>query len=242
MKRLVLKSIIVLCALLVLGVIIIGFVVSSEFEKLESDDPLVWESTIKKFEKEDQRQKHPEEPVLFIGSSSIRFWRNLEKDMSPLPIIKRGFGGAKLRDIIHFANRIIIPYQPKAIVLFAGTNDISGRKNDKTPDEVFQDFQELWSIIAGKLPGTRLYYLPITPTSSRLDVWPRAMRANHLIHTFALETDLVEYVQCTPYFFDEQGKVNVHLFWWDGTHLNKEGYAIWKKAIKHRLLKELYFN
>ena len=31
---------------------------------------------------------------LFVGSSSIRFWKSLAEDMAPYPTINRGFGGA----------------------------------------------------------------------------------------------------------------------------------------------------
>ena len=40
--------------------------------------------------------------ILFAGSSSIRFWKSLEKDMNPLKVLNRGFGGSIFSDLTQF--------------------------------------------------------------------------------------------------------------------------------------------
>jgi hypothetical protein len=75
--------------------------------------------------------------IVFTGSSSITFWSTLEQDMNPLPVINRGFGGSRLNDVVYYAPRLVVAYRPRAVVLFAGTNDLAGSK-PKTAQEVYR--------------------------------------------------------------------------------------------------------
>ena len=218
----------------------LAYSINNEFIKLESDDPEVWESVIKDFEIEDKNTKHHEDAILFIGSSSIRFWYSLQEDMAPLPVIKRGFGGAKLNDVSYYADRVIFPYQPKKIVLFAGTNDISGRPNDKSPKKVLVDFKILIGKIKAKLPNTTVYFLPITPTISRREIWPQANKANQLIKAFIKQEKNIIYIDTTKHFIDNEGNLNEDLIWFDGIHLSKKGYKVWTKLIKDQIVKNQY--
>lgn len=213
-----------------------GIFVYQEFEKLESDDPLVWESAVNELTSRDSEREYPENAVLFVGSSSIRFWSTLEQDMAPLPVIQRGFGGAKLSDVLFFADRLIWPYKTDAIVLFAGTNDITGRENDKSPEEVLALFKELVSKMEKELPESTLYYLPITPTSSRWEIWAKADRANNLIADFSEKHDQVVYINSTPHFLNEDGSLREELLFIDGIHLNDDGYAVWTDLVREHLL------
>ncbi|MBT34096.1 MAG: hypothetical protein CMO01_30910 [Thalassobius sp.] len=224
----------------IIGILLIGsgwmaYSINNEFEKLESDDPQVWEEVIRQFEEEDKNANYAKDAVLFVGSSSIRFWNTLKEDMAPIPVIKRGFGGAKLNDVIHFADRIIFPHQPKKIVLFAGTNDISGRVNDKTPEQVLIDFTRLIDKIHHALPETEIYYLPITPTSSRWEIWPQANKANQLIQSYAQNYAFIHFVETSSYFLNEQGNLIDDYLWFDGIHLNTKGYKLWTKLIKEKI-------
>ena len=237
MKKIIVASLLGTLALLTLITIPLYLKLGIEFAKLESDDPLVWESVIQKFEEEDTIHPPASDAVLFVGSSSIRFWFKLKEDLSPVPVIQRGFGGAKLRDIIHYADRIVCKYRPKAIVLFAGTNDICGRANDKSPEQLFGDFKQLAETIKESLADTKLFYLPITPTTSRWHVWPQAEKANKLISSYIMKQPNMVYLKTDTVFIDKNGLPRKDLLWWDGVHLNGEGYEQWKKIIKPELIK-----
>src|SRR5271165_5563318 len=87
--------------------------------------PGFWEFQISAYEKADR--KNPPKPgvIVFTGSSSIRFWESLASDMKPLEVINRGFGGSRVAQVNQYASRIVLPYQPRAVVLYAGDNDLS---------------------------------------------------------------------------------------------------------------------
>src|SRR5438270_868126 len=96
-----------------------------------------WEKEIAVFEKQDQAKAPPRGGVVFVGSSTIRLWK-LDKSFPELHALNRGFGGSQLADSVHFAPRIVLKYEPRVVVLYAGDNDLAARK---TPEQVFADFQ-----------------------------------------------------------------------------------------------------
>jgi len=209
--------------------------IATEFQKMESDNPLVWEKQMQQFEAEDQTIEAKNNMLLFVGSSSIRFWDNLTEQFPSFNVLNRGFGGAKISDVVYYADQILSHHKPAAIVLFVGTNDLSGRPNDKTPEEVLGYFKLLTEHINVKLPATKLIYLSITPTTSRWHVWPHVQYANELIKKYCQQKPNVTFVDATPHFLNDQQEPNKEFLWWDGTHLNKKGYDIWRKLLLHEL-------
>src|SRR6476659_6230466 len=90
-----------------------------------------WEKDVAAIEK--RLQDAPPKPggVVFAGSSSIRLW-DLKKSFPEKEYVNVGFGGSEVRDSTHFAPRLITSYKPKAVVFYAGDNDIaSGRKPEQ---------------------------------------------------------------------------------------------------------------
>jgi hypothetical protein len=69
-----------------------------------------FENAIQNFEKEDKKNFPASNAIVCIGSSSMRFWHpTIEKDLAPLTIIPRGFGGSDLKDALIFVDRIVTP-------------------------------------------------------------------------------------------------------------------------------------
>jgi lysophospholipase L1-like esterase len=203
-----------------------------------SGDPAAWESSIRKFEAQDRLNPPPKDVIVFTGSSSITFWNTLERDMAPLPVINRGFGGSRINDVVYYADRIVIPYRPCAVVLFAGTNDIAGSK-PKTAQEVFESFGAFVKIVHAALPQTPIYYISITPTPSRWKYWPIVREANRLIKA-QTETDLrLHFIDLTGVILGPDGKPRRDLFRIDRLHPNQKGYAVWTAIIKPILQAEL---
>src|SRR5690348_21973 len=105
--------------------IVVGLLGGASHAAAPDNSP--WEKEIRAFEKRDRQQPPPEGAVLFVGSSSIRLW-NLRESFPGVATINRGFGGSQLADSVQFAERIVIPYRPKLIVVYAGDNDIAAGK------------------------------------------------------------------------------------------------------------------
>ena len=82
------------------------------------------------------------------------------QDYPDYKVINRGFGGSQIADSVYYADRIIIPYKPRLIVLQAGTNDINA---GKSPEQVLADFKAFVEKVRAKLPDTRIAFLSINP-------------------------------------------------------------------------------
>ena len=206
---------------------------------LVSDDPRSWESAIVDFETMDRDSPPPQEAVVFVGSSSIRNWETLAEDMAPLPVIQRGFGGAKIDDIVYYVDRIVTVYNPKAVVLFAGSNDLIGHTNDKTPEEILASYVTFSSIVHSALPETQIYYIAISPTGRRWEQWPNIQRTNDLIREYTHLDSRLSFIDTTDVLLNENGVPNEELFWSDQLHLSEAGYDAWTSVIRPVLHRDL---
>lgn len=191
-------------------------------------DPAFFESEIEAFLEADR--ENPPEPgrIVFVGSSSIRFWSSLEADMAPLPVLRRGFGGAQLSHVIHNAPRIVIPYAPRAVVVYAGDNDISAGKSAET---IVADFESLVRLLQSALPEADLYFLSIKPSRLRWSHWPEASKANARIRSLAEADSRLHFIDVGQVLLGLDGRPRRELFRFDGLHLSAEGYAAWTSVV-----------
>lgn len=193
-----------------------------------------WEETIRQFEQLD-REKFPEPGVIvFTGSSSIAGWKTLKEDFAPIEVVNRGFGGSEIKDATKYASRIVIPYKPGRVVLYAGDNDIAG---GKTAETVLADFKDFAGVIHGTLPGVPVYFISIKPSLLRWKLWPEMKKANRLIAGFCGKNKGLEYLDVASAMLGEDGTPRKDIFLEDGLHLNAAGNNIWTAIIKPRLEK-----
>ncbi len=197
-----------------------------------------WESEIEKFEQLDVAKSYPSDAIMFAGSSSIRLWSTLGKDMLPYNVIQRGYGGAKLSDFAVYADRILYPHQCQAIVIFIA-NDITGSDNDKSPLEVSQLFRKTLYIIRRQFKDTPVFWVSVTPTPLRWHVWPEIKEAGDMIREICEDHRNTHYIDTERYFTNANGLPRAELFLDDRLHLNDEGYRVWSGVIKHELDKIL---
>ena len=197
--------------------------------------PAFWEWAIAAYEEADQQA--PPEPgaILFTGSSSIRLWGSLEEDMAPLRVLNRGFGGAHIDHVSHYFERIVLPYRPRAVILYAGDNDLA-EGSDKTPAAVFADFRHFVGLVHSAFPQTPVYFIAIKPSLSRWDRWPVMRSVNQQIEAWVAQTPGVEYLDIATPMLGASGEPRDELFAFDGLHLSGEGYRVWTDVIRSRLL------
>jgi predicted amidohydrolase/lysophospholipase L1-like esterase len=186
-----------------------------------------WEGAIRAFEMKDKASPPTKDVTLFVGSSSIVLW-DLPKWFPDLPTVNRGFGGSQIADSIEFATRIVIPHKPKAVVFYAGDNDVDG---GKTPQTVFEDYKRFVRIIRADLPETRIIFVAIKPSIARWNLVEQMREANALIREETEKDDLLEYVDIDKPMIGEDGKPCPDLLLEDGLHLNDAGYKLWTSLL-----------
>lgn len=198
------------------------------FVPLVSAAPERWATAIDAFTKADAAHPPARDAVVFVGSSSIVKWNTLAQDFPGVPVIKRGFGGSELSDSAYYADRIVIPYHPRVVVLYAGENDL---QNGKTPDAVFAAFAEFCAKVHRALPQTRIVYIGIKPSPSRWKLRDAMVRANTLISAACAKDKRLTFVDVFPRMLDAQGQPRPELFVKDMLHMNQAGYAIWTPLV-----------
>ena len=218
------KRVLAYCAL-VIG--LTGWIAAAE----PATGPEKWESQIAEFEEGDEKMPPQPGGIVAVGSSSIRMW-DLEKSFPDLSIINRGFGGSHLADSIHFADRIVVPYKPRTIVLYAGDNDLAA---GKSPQQVFADFESFVQRLRSELPEVRIIYIAVKPSIQRMKLIDKAREANRLIHDFCKSRKGLVYLDVFTPMLDEEGQPRKELFVEDGLHLNEKGYELWTSLLKPHL-------
>ncbi len=193
---------------------------------------------IARFEANDRDHAPPEDPIVFVGSSSIRLWDSLQKDMAPFPVLNRGFGGSQLSHVLYNIDRVVLRYRPRAVVLYAGDNDLD-RRTGKTADDVVRDFRIFVSRVQASVPNARIYYLSIKPSRLRWSDWPEQEKANARIASICAGDARLGYIDiATPMLAAGQPPAR-DLYGFDGLHPSAKAYAIWTSMIKPRLQKDL---
>ena len=193
-----------------------------------------WEKSIARFEVADKKQMPRTDGILFIGSSSIRMWKTLKQDFAGFSVINRGFGGSHIADSTDFAGRILHPYKPRQIVLYAGDNDVAA---GKSPETVLADFKKFVKAVHTKLPKARISYISIKPSLSRWKLSEKMAKANALVRGDCAKDKRLDYIDIWQPMLGGDGKPKPDLFLGDGLHLNAKGYALWTSIVKPHLAK-----
>lgn len=212
-------------------VLIVSCSVSRKYTKEASEK---WEQDILKFEQLDKTNPDPANSILFAGSSSIRLWSTIQEDVAPYPVIQRGFGGSKFSDLAIYADRIVYPHQFKALVIFEA-NDITGSKNDKSPEEVVRLFRNIVQTVRKKFADQPIFLIEITPTKSRWAVWPLIKQVNNQLKQECNKLHNTYFIDSAAAYLNINGEPRTELFVKDMLHQNKDGYKIWGALIKARL-------
>ena len=200
-----------------------------------------WEPEIAALEKL-QEAETIHNGVVFYGSSSIRLWDSIANDMAPWPVIQRGFGGATLPDAIEFAARILgphlgadNPHRCQAIVVFVA-NDIRGdSEQDATAEVVGQRFESLLAWIREQDKNVPVFWIEVTPTESRWEVWPKIQAATQQVVAEINKDPNTWFIPTSGAFLGPDQRPMSNLFQADQLHLNQTGYQIWSALIKSQL-------
>jgi lysophospholipase L1-like esterase len=194
-----------------------------------ADNPAQWRAEIAALAAADRTHPPPPHPVLFVGSSSIRLWTTLARDFAGRPVLNRGFGGSRLPDATYYADRLIAPYRPRAIVLYAGDNDLAEGCTAQQVRDAFAAFVER---ARARAPGVPIAFIAIKPSVARRTLLPRIRRANALVRDYARTQPDVAYLDVFTPMLGADGRPQPRWFGSDGLHMNRQGYALWTGLVR----------
>lgn len=178
--------------------------------------------------------------VVLTGSSFFELWTTSESDLEPLQTINVGIGGTKIGDQAAYMDRLVVPFNPRAVVVYAGSNDISGIPIfSKNGADVAQRVQDYLEDMHRVLPEAKLFYVAITEAPVRAGVRSEIQEANELIAQFASNTDFVTFIDTAPGLLTDAGEIDDSLFGPDRLHFNDSGYERFSSLIRPVLIDEL---
>jgi lysophospholipase L1-like esterase len=205
------------------------FVLLPLLSMARENDHAQWNPEIAAFEASDHQHMPPPGAVLFIGSSSIQHWKSLAADFPEASVINRGFGGSEINDSTYFADRIVAPYRPRAIVMYAGDNDL---QDGVTPEQVRDDFAAFVRKARAVDPGVPIAFVAIKPSVARAVLLPKIRAANALARDYAATQRGVTYLDTFTPMLSHAGGPRPELFGPDGLHMNRAGYVLWIGVIR----------
>lgn len=181
------------------------------------------------FLQRDRSDPPPRDAILFIGSSIFRQWTNLREHMAPLPVFNRAFGGSRTWEVLHYADRIVLPYRPRIVVYYTGSNDVSA---GEPAAAIVARTHAFFDRVHAALPDTRLYYVAINRSPDKRGRWPVVDAVNAELRATAARTPYLRFIDLNPVLFDAKGEPRDELYRPDGLHFHPPAYDLFAGIIK----------
>jgi lysophospholipase L1-like esterase len=188
-----------------------------------------WHGSLAAFDSADRQRLPGEGGVLFVGSSTIRFWTHLADDFRQLPVvINRGFGGSTMADCSLFTRELVVRYKPRHVLVYAGDNDLA---EGRTPLQVLESFAQFARTVREALPDTRISYISVKPSPLRESILPKVRETNNIISAYVATLANSEYIDIYTPMMGADNRPRADLFLGDRLHMNESGYRLWQSVI-----------
>ena len=200
---------------------------------VSEEPPEIWRNEIRRLKRRVEHLEDDKDLIIFYGSSSVRLWVSMKKDLDPFNVLNLGFGGSTYAWCIHYFDEIFEGANPTKIVLYAGENDLA---QGKTPQEVLNDCNKLVQLILKKYPDVQLAFISLKPSIEREAMIPQIIETNLLLSKYVIGELNAQFINVFGQMITMDNRPRPELYMSDGLHLNKKGYAIWSNIIKKALL------
>ena len=184
---------------------------------------------IKVFLDQDRTAPPPKEAILFIGSSIFRQWTNVKEHMAPLPVFNRAFGGSRTWEVLHYMDQVVLPYRPRIIVYYTGSNDVTA---GEAAPAIVGRVKAFISKAHASLPETLIYFVAINRSPDKRDRWNVVDAVNAELKTLSATTPYLRYIDLNPALFDARGEPRTELYLADGLHFHPPAYDLFAAIIK----------
>ncbi len=189
-------------------------------------------NSFRRWAEEDAGKLPQPDAVLCIGSSSMLKWKTIRRDLAPLEVVHRGFGGSTMRDVLAFKD-FFARYDARRIVVYEGDNDLMGRT---TPEQFIQQCKSFVEYVRCTTPDVRFWFITPKPSPSRWKQWPKFRAATTRLDAWAATDPQVHVIDVATAMLQPDGTVREDIFGSDRLHMNSKGYVIWTRVVRAALL------
>jgi hypothetical protein len=194
-----------------------------------AQSPTRFQSEIDAFAKSDSASPPAPGGIVFVGSSIVRLWKTVTQDMAPLPVVNRGFGGSQTPDVLSYMDRIIIPYRPRIVVYYCGSNDVNAGASATAIAGRVREFHQR---LERALPGTRMFFVSVIRAPDKRKRWAVVDSVNADLRQYATTARNVEFVDVNPVLLDAGGNIRAALYLPDSLHYRPEAYTLFTSVVK----------
>ncbi len=188
-------------------------------------------------------------PVLFYGGSSFRLWDRPGLSAFKGPYLKEalgldaavnlGFGGATIQDCVYCFERLVVPFVPRALLLYAGDNDLA---RGYSPSRVVNAFRYLvykTRHYCGPIP---LSFVSIKPSPLHTASLDRIAWTNAMVREETARHLGCHYLDVYTPMLGDGGRPRAELFEADGLHLSAAGYCLWTEFFEQERTRSAIFG
>lgn len=193
-----------------------------------------FQKDIKDFDQRDTIENVHTGSNLFVGSSSITYWKDIASYFPESYVINRGFGGSKFEDLLYYADRVIMPYKPARIFIYEGDNDVASNVDTET---IISQAKSLREKIADAFPSVVVVFIAAKPSVARWPMKDKYIAVNKALKEYAEQEKLTAFADVWTPMLDEKGVVLTDVFLKDNLHMKANGYEIWRKVLEPFVLK-----
>ncbi len=190
-------------------------------------DPTRFKTEISKINK--IRFDNSRERIVFTGSSSIRFWLDVQERYPTHQIIQTGFGGSEMSDLLHYLDKTILRFKPSQVFIYEGDNDVNAKRSTAV---IMDNTKKVVQQIQQELPDCEIVLISAKPSIARWSLKPQYDAVNREFKKYADSEEKISYANVWDIMLDDQGEVRKDIFIQDGLHMNETGYDLWDKIIQ----------
>jgi len=169
--------------------------------------------------------------VVFYGSSSLRMWESLEDDFRGVGLLNQAFGGSTLEACAWFFERLVVPCYPRALVCYAGDNDLG---DGRTAEQVLASFGKLLAKVDAYFPAIPFTMLAIKPSPARWHLKGQIGAVNAGMSRELQTRANGHFIDTFSAMLGRDGLPDTSLFLEDGLHVSPKGYLVWQRLLESR--------
>jgi lysophospholipase L1-like esterase len=182
-----------------------------------------FEAAVRAYEAADAAKPEPRGAILLAGDSQFYRWKTLHEDLPGHTVVNRGIDSFETSDLVHYADRLVLPYEPRLIVLHTGGNDVN---NGKSAEAILDDFKAFVAIVRASMPDVPIAFTSVTPSPGRWEQAPRRKVANDLVKRYIATQPKLLYIDLWDAMLTPDGQPREDIWVADRIHPNQAGYRI----------------
>jgi lysophospholipase L1-like esterase len=182
-----------------------------------------FEKNVRAYEAMDRTNPPSLGAILLVGDSQFFRWKTFSEDLPDYTIVNRGIDSFQTSDLVFFADRLVLPYKPRMIILHVGGNDVHTRKN---PDQILADFKLFVARVRAHLPNVPIAFSSLTPGPGRWDEAPQRKETNRRVKEYIATQPNLMFIDLWDAMLTADGQPREDIWVADRVHPNHEGYLI----------------